>query len=414
MRSIESFIMVKKEVLVLGIVISLEFFLIGYLSLLSSSNAGTKPNVVLITFDALRADHVGSYGYHRNTTPNIDEFAKESVLFKQAFSQSSGTPSSLPSLLTSKYPSEIEMLNKDSTLPKGVETLPGMLNRLEYNTTAFVSSGFFELQNLDRDFDKGRSYWGTEFLTERGRNFIKKTKEPFFLWIHFTYPHCSPNPSPLRGLYTNYTGDCNILNCTHLRQRCDEEEDLRYYINAYDERLKYVDRKFGKIIDALRNRSLYNGSIIIVSSDHGEALGEHRKWQHRNRVYEELIHVPLIMKFPDKRFKGRRVEKQVELIDLMPTLMDILGVQADSNLSGRSLLPLVKNKDTGSSFVISETTLSRAIRTPNYKYIENRKGRNELYNLDEDPEEQNNVINLKPKKAAELREELNKTLGGRS
>lgn len=375
-------------------------------------------NVVLITFDALRSDRVGAYGYNRNTTPNIDEFSRDSVLFKEAIAQSTWTLPSLSSLMTSRYPSNIGMLDYNSAIPEEIETLPKILSKRGYKTFALydqvyasvVAHGIFRKSNY---VSKGNYNFSKRMAHSAAQIIRENNDSSFFLWAHFLYPHCAPYrlPEPFLGLYANHSKECICKNLGI----CDEDVRSSYYSNVYDERVKYIDQQFGRILRSLKEQNLYNESLIIISADHGEGLGEHGIWKHNEEPYDEQIHVPLVIKFPNREFSGKVIERQVRLIDLIPTVLDFLGLSRSPSSEGTSLLPIVNNESLERLPAVSEKKNWVSIRTQKWKYIEGRNGSSrELYNLKKDPDEKNNLINEKPRVATRLKERLNLALGGRS
>lgn len=282
-------------------------------------------NVLLVSIDALRADHLGAYGYAKNTSPTIDALASESLVFLRAYSQSAKTFNSLPSLFTGLYPSNIPR-DYNHPLTKGKKSyiynvtgdarlLTQHLVKEKYSAAAFSQLGFFRNLGLSRNF---KPFKHTREVTARARQFIKQTRQPFFLWMHYLYPH---NP------YVAH--EC-----------CDFGERE---IDRYDGEIAFTDAEFGRVIAQLKATGRYERTIIIVTADHGEAFGEHGLRFHPRELYEELLHVPLVVRIPG--IEPRKVDTIVELVDIAPTLHELLRLRGSLAQFDGQPLPIVKLGD---------------------------------------------------------------------
>jgi len=394
-------------------------------------NRSKRPNIILISIDALRADHLSCYGYHRNTSPNIDRLAGQGVLFKNSFSQATSTLPSHASIFLSQYVWRHKVDNRKKRLGNSVTTLAKILKDKNYITCAFVSGGFLSsIFGFDRGFEiydegtpgnRGRykisSYNKLLSWLESARN------KKFFLFFH-TYDVHSPYnpPSPYFDLYTK--GRCEgkhlrmskgimpkRLNASKLTPK-----EIDYIIAVYDGGINYVDEQLGKIFDKLDQLDIDDNTIIIVTSDHGEAFKEHGRLRHGHKPYIELVHVPLIMKGPGIP-RNRIYENYVQHIDIVPTILEILNIPQREELQGRSLLSLMKNceiQEYPKTYSWGKDKnkpqwpwpFSTSLRTKEWTYIMNQDGSDELYDKINDPKEQNNLIEKRPLIAQELKEEL--------
>ena len=292
-------------------------------------------NVIIISIDALRADHLGCYGYERNTSPNIDKFAKESFMFKNAYAQASWTLPSFTSMFTSKYPTF--RLNQSSY------TTARSFKEKGYITAAFTEGGYV---SKDFGFDNGFDYfndrvYGIENTYKKAEEWlIKNHKKKFFLWLH-TYEvnsHVKRYPLPYgerdpkyKDIYSSFKG--NFTGC--FKDICGSswlinyprfpfnitKEELDYIVSLYDEQILFVDFYFQEMLYLLNKLKIDEKTIIIFHSDHGEEFLEHGIFRHGGSLYNPLLHVPLLIKIPNE--KGNVINDQVRLIDLFPTLIDV-------------------------------------------------------------------------------------------
>ncbi|MFZ3169371.1 MAG: sulfatase [Candidatus Methanoperedens sp.] len=336
-----------------------------------------KPKkIILIVVDSLRADHLGCYGYKRNTSPNIDKIAKENILFKWAFSAISYTVPSFTSILTSLYPSShsIGYHHKFPKFDKDKDILlPEILKSEGYSTAAFIGSMALRKEiGLDAGFDV---YDDPDWRNAQDSN------EKFFSWLDENHdknlfammhyfdvhiPYKPPSPYNKEFVKDKYYGKAKHLE-TKLDGWLDKEieiggipksaiisidgkieTDTRYYISQYDGCIKYVDNAIAEVIKKLKKLNIYDDCLLIITADHGDAMGENDVWFfHGYTVTPDVIHVPLIMKFPEQ-YKGdinknSVVDTHVSHIDLMPTILDMIEYDTQGlSLQGKSLINLVK------------------------------------------------------------------------
>ncbi len=363
-------------------------------------------NVLLITVDTLRADHLGSYGYRVSPTPNFDRLAREGVVFEDAISSTPLTLPSHASILTGAYPlSHGVRDNAGFVLPDDETTLAEVLRGAGYSTGAFVGSFVLDSRfGLDQGFDRYSADFdltGVEVIApgyiqrsagevaKKGEEWIRQqgaSGRPFFAWMHFYDPHAPYDPpAPWRDRIAN----------------------------PYDGEIAYVDSVLGEVLDFLEEQSLKESTIVVVASDHGESLGEHGEKTHGYYLYEATQHVPLIWFDPGSAFGTKRIPQAVRLIDIAPTLLQTLGVSAPPQMQGTSLLRLMLGRSVAPTTAYAESYYARLqfgwselrayYRGP-YKYIEAPKP--ELYNLEEDPGETKNLYRHQGSLANSMRAEL--------
>jgi len=391
-------------------------------------------NVIILTIDTLRADRLGSYGYFRNTSPNIDRFAEDGVLFTKAYTQASATSVSLSSFMTSKSPSKFRSYNKK--LGHERVTLAEMLQENGYKTAGIVTNPWLkEEMGFAQGFDD-YSYvphytYGFESSNEVNKlalDWLKENKdEKTFLWLHYMEPH-----APYRS-HEEYQYDLGYQgrftdNFTNVDANTYKNPDLKltdeelYHINAlYDGEINYADNSFGNLLDELKRTGLYDNTIIILTADHGDEFREHGGTGHDHTLYNELINVPLIIKGPG--VENIKSDNQVRLMDTVPTILDILKVKTDRSFDGVSLLPLLNREnynlevyskmENHHASIISKDEWKLILKFREMKFVpgkdvewERIETSKELYDLKEDPGEQNNLIDEYPEIAKKLEERL--------
>jgi arylsulfatase A-like enzyme len=385
-----------------------------------------RPNIIIITIDTLRADHLSCYGYPRPTSPHIDAFAGDAALFENACCQSSQTLPSHTSIMVGTNPRTHKVISHESYLDEDVTTLAEMLKARGYQTAAFISSHALDSKyHLDQGFD---TYWEVhkEFSIQERQ--IQKIQEKcattdaalawlddasdseFFLWIHWFDPH-RPYDPPARYL-NRFAGDYKgmvssdadfIMNAW--RQRIDlTREDVDYLIGRYDGEIAFTDVQVGRLIDALKSRGLLDNTIVVITADHGEILYEHEYYfGHDIGLYEECIMVPLIIRVPGLDTAGLRLSPMVQSLDIMPTVLEVLGIKRPAYLEGKSLIPLLRGSDQPTTtYAFSETfpfpekcPPRHAVRTADAKLIWKETEGDTLqrvyFDLASDPGEQNDI-----------------------
>lgn len=390
----------------------------------------TRANVLIYLIDTLRADHLGVYGYHAPTSPNIDAFAGDATRFERALAQSSWTRPAVASLFTGLDPRSHGVVRPDSVLSEGIPALAGLLRDAGYATHAVVTNG-----NLAPAFGFGRGFDEYRYLREVGPPEMHRLSDrvgevalgwlgerrddrPFLLYLHTTDPHAPYAPrAPQRRQFAADVRDPELGSVPMFRRLQEGEwphPDVNRQMAAlYDAEIAFNDASFGSLLAGLRELDLYDPTLIVLLSDHGEAFADHGSWQHGNTLYEELTSVPLVIRLPSGRGAGRVVGEPVRQIDVLPTLLDALGIAAPTGLQGRSLLPLFSDRPLfsdgrrGAPDVPAFAHLARSrgqwesVVQGHYKLIRTRaskggSGRLLLFDLDTDPAERRDLSEERP------------------
>jgi arylsulfatase A-like enzyme len=394
----------------------------------------TRPNIIVITVDALRADHLGVYGYSRPTSPSIDAFAKDAVVVSDGVSQAPYTKASMASFLTGLYPTAHKTfttnvafaqlmttgaaksgLPSTDVLSPEVQTLPEALRDAGYETFALTSNPY-----LIPDFGFAQGVEHFRFITEHGEfasaKFVLaealkaldgRSKRPFFLWVHLMEPH-SPYapPEPYRSMFPPLTPPHPIdRSVIPAWIRIGDSRDLNLYVARYDGEIRTADAAIGSFFDELRRRRLWDRTLTVVTADHGESFMEHGVLEHNTWLYDELVHVPLIIRIPG--IAPRRLRTQMQLVDLYPTLARIAGAKVPNGPHGRDHVPELQGRAAPKSYAYSEIVGRRfAMRTLEFKYISSLQGGRQFFDLRVDPREQHNLAPRQTQRVEQLEREL--------
>jgi choline-sulfatase len=361
-----------------------------------------RPNILLVVMDATRPDHLGCYGYGLPTSPNIDRIAGEGIVFDNAVAQAPWTKASFSSFLTSRYPFETGVTDWYTMLPDTIITLQEILVANGYQTACVLNmAGMAERWNLFRGFEERsiikRSEGMVDRTTARSLNLIRRFHQPFFAMIHYYHTHAPYMPSKeFRALFVDDpTARHNGL----------------YQQELYDACIREVDAEMGEILEFLTEQGLDQNTIIVITADHGEAFGEHGHFGHGWSPYDEEIRVPLILRCPARYPGGQRIEAQVRLIDLMPTLLGMAGLEVPVRCEGSDRLNPPPPDAASSHFFPARVAYSsaamreevppaRSVRTARWKLmVEPMTGLISAYDLKADPGE---TLNLWPSDAAPL------------
>lgn len=365
---------------------------------LSACHRG-PPNVIVVSMDTLRADRLGAWGNSDGLTPNLDRFAAQSTVFTRAYSQSNETCFSHASLFTSRYPSELGRLDQDFRLDDHTPVIATILKAYGYQTGASVAGGFLDpVFGFSRGFDhyvsptQWASLYHTFPLALGWLDALPDEDAPFFLFLHgydthqryvkpSPYGHAWADPDyqgVARGLVQELDGTLRITDGvvrpamtlleiqsrTELRFRSDAArarlkvegatsgeslrlvtaEDEAHVRHIYDGSVAYADAMFGVFMAGLAERGLLDDTLILVLSDHGEGLGEDGLFNHRFGVEDPETHVPVLLRLPGGRDGGRRVDDLVELVDILPTVVEAVGATPPASARGRSLLPATRGE----------------------------------------------------------------------
>ncbi len=362
-----------------------------------------RPNLLLITLDTVRADRLGIYGYESASTPALDSLAMAGMRFEWAICP---TPLTLPShatLLTGVYPPEHGLhSNLSGALGEEIETLAKVVSRQNYRTAAFISAFVldarfglaqgFEVYNDDLSETTAARNEVAEVpgnvVTDRALEWLEdESGSPFFCWVHLYDAHAPYQPPEA------------------FRSRFDD---------PYDGELSFADSQVGRLIAWLDENSLRSRTLVVVVGDHGESLGDHGEDQHGFFIYNSTIRVPLIFSWPEQIRANSVVSQVVGMVDVFPTITDLLQVEGPRNISGQSLLPLMRGESLETPSVYSETEvpleeynwspLYSLISSP-WKYIDSPSP--ELYDLVEDPGESMNLIAQHMNVARRMKKQLN-------
>ena len=406
-----------------------------------------RPNIVLITVDTLRADHLGVYGYDRRTSPNIDALAASGVVFENAFTQATHSAPSHATLMTSLHAPVHGVIHNAVSLDDQQTTLAEILQAAGYETAMFVS---FDALSAEFGFDQGFSIAQNHPISFHGPDHLHadppETQEPpdsvfnaalewlarpksrpFFMWIHAQHPHKSYDPPPpydrLFGDPPPSRWDLRCMNTVdrHMDGQITlDADELEHVVALYDGEVAFVDAQLGRIFSELRRLGLEDDTLVIVTADHGEMLfddAERRAVGHWQYRYEPVLLVPLIMRGPRATPGGRRVKQMVGLIDLAPTILEIAGVIPPSVLRGESLAPLLdgRNREFRSAnhtcTFHTDGIIRLSIRTTHSKLICDKERSTwtcQYYDLRRDPDEHAD-LNGSPEHAQEI-QRLRRTL----
>jgi choline-sulfatase len=367
----------------------------------SAPTANAKPpNIILITLDTTRADRMGFLGSKRGLTPNLDALARQSVVFTRAYAQIPLTTPSHAVLLTGTYPQFNHLDGLVQPLRPELPYLPDLLHQHGYHTAAFVGSMVLDpATDAAPGFDRGFDFYDADFhnpqpgedryqslerraedVANRAMAWLSQHQErPFFIWLHFYDPHEPYDPpEPFKAHYAS---------------------------EPYDGEIAYTDSVVGSIMEVLQRHGLYQNTVIAIAADHGEAFGEHGEKWHGMFLYDETIHVPLLLKLPAEKFAGERVEARVALADVAPSLLQAANLRIPATMQGQSLFPLMdapksagKEKKPLERAIYSETNYAhrvfgwselRSWRAQKYLYVQAPK--KELYDQLSDPDALKNL-----------------------
>lgn len=387
-------------------------------------------NVILITCDSLRPDHLGCYGYNLNTSPNIDKLAKEATLFTQAITQGTKTCLALPSLLTSTYPRTHGCYREGFKMNSSLPTLAQILKKYKYSTAAIIDS-IPRIPGLEKGFDSFAHYTvnKADEITNSAIALLKKNRRrKFFLWIHYFDPHGPYRPpSPYNRMFIGnpkvlqrHVPICAKMHSCYKSIPLSVAEnnitDVDYYISQYDGEIRFTDKQIGVLLEEVKKLNLDRKSIVVLTADHGELLGEHGFYFGHSQLYEQTLKVPLLVKCEKIIPASKIIKEQVRSIDIVPTILALLHIPKDTHMQGENLLPLVFGAPNNALYYAfsemarsKESELHECVRTPEWKLVYQKYGDDgwyKLYNLDRDPEEANNLINAERDKFESLKKKL--------
>jgi len=381
-----------------------------------------RPDIVLVTIDALRADHLSSYGYEQFTSPAIDSFSRRATRFTTAIAQAPYTKASIASIMTGQYPSAHKtvtasvpfpetMTGHPTTAPILTDVLPASMTTLAealraggYQTLGFTANPFLiEAFGFARGFDRFRFYPGGDFA--RGDRLVADAVEaardadrrrPLFTWVHFMEPHSPYTPPPLTaGMFRVGGAPQPIASQVSIPGWLlpGTPRDLRPYVAAYDDDISAVDAAFDTLIRELRTMRGWRDSIVVLTADHGEQFLDHGGWEHGSNLHDELIRVPLIIQAPSS--PAGVIDAQVQLIDLFPTLLEMAGAPLPAT-SGRALEVLWDRRIPSRPAMSEIVGVQSALREESFKLIAFPTGQARLFDLVRDPHERADIAAVNP------------------
>jgi arylsulfatase A-like enzyme len=325
----------------------------------ASTRPGPPPNVVIYLVDTLRADHLGCYGYPRATSPRLDAFAREGVLFERAVAQSSWTRPAAATVLTGLDPRVHGVHGRSDRLPDEIVTLPERLQSMGYETAAVITNG-----NVSAAFGFNQGFDEFTYLAERARRdrrwlshrvteiagaWLEARVErgeprPFFLYLHTADPHAPYSPEPsFRRRFLEREPAPRAGSLPHLRaleqgDLAADADTVADLIALYDAEIAFNDHSFGLLLDRLEALDLARDTLVVFLSDHGEEFADHGGWQHGRTLYQEQLHVPLVLRLPAAALAGERRSELVQQTDVVPTILEVVGAPAAPGLQGRPLV----------------------------------------------------------------------------
>ncbi len=352
----------------------------------AAASAQRQPDVILVTIDTLRADHVGCFGSRRASTPTLDRLCADGVRFSNAITAAPITNTAHASILTGLYPSNHGVSDFGVPLAPAHVTIAKLLQQHGYSTAAFIGAVILDSKSLAPGLDQGFDHYDNfaeapaggprwnrverraEVVVNHATTWLAANRtKPRFVWVHLFDPH-DPYEPPMPFAQ-------------------------QFKDSPYDGEIAYADSELGTLLSSLKRQKRYDGALIIVLGDHGEGLGEHNENTHGIFLYDSTLHIPLIVKLPGNAQKGSTVPEQVRSVDVLPTILDRLGISTTAKFDGASLF---SNRGPETA-AISETDYPlrfgwapiKSVRMNGSKYIE--APHPELYSLGKDPGERKNI-----------------------
>lgn len=393
-------------------------------------------NVIIVLVDTLRADHLSGYGYHRETSPFIDEFASHSVVFERARSQSSCTFPSVNSLMTSRYPDVFARQGKDQFgIPEQYPAIAEILDDLGYSTVAVSQSPVVRKNpskhNPNGGFDRGFDRFVEGCVWKHGRclnhrifSELENVQPPFFLYLHYMEPHAPYYHPPDHQL--KFTGDYEGFdfisdgNPKPIGKMIYDggpsyeirERDIQHLVDLYDDEILYFDGIFRQLLERLESLGLLEETMIVFASDHGEEFLEHDHISHCRGVWDTVTHVPLIFKIPG--VDGQRIDSAVQNLDIVPTILDYLAIDSDGfGFEGDSLRALIEGRETSTRYAFAHQTQFFSSDDGRFHLIlDGSENQFTLFDIRIDPLEQNDLYDPLHPEHRPLRDALDSWFAG--
>jgi arylsulfatase A-like enzyme len=362
-----------------------------------------RPNILIIVVDTLRRDHLGVYGYERPTSPQIDRLAADAVRYDAALSQSPWTLPSVASLLTGRDVAPLGIVDDVNLLDDEFLLLSEVLSEQGYSTGAIVSHKFVSAKwGFDQGYDRfddsnalGHMAITSPSITDKALAFLEQHRsDRFFLFLHYFDPHFSYLEHEDFRFERDVPYEGWIESGTRYKKLMEEQEglteaDTSELKRLYDSEIAFTDHHIGRVLARLRDLGLFDQTLIVLTADHGEEFLEHAQIGHAKTMYEEVIGVPLIVRYPGG--SASVVDRPVALVDVFPTILELLDLDPVSDLDGVSLLAT----DDAERFVFASTERrggARGTRNARFKLIRHLVNGPELYDLAADPDERHNLL----------------------
>lgn len=375
----------------------------------------SAPLAIVYLVDTLRADHTGVYGYARNTTPELDAFARDAVVFEAAVAHASWTKPSVASILTSRLPgqhgavqlrdpldaSQLTLAQRLDT--RGFATAAAIANSVIYGEESAFDRGFDQFAGLHGDDDTRSKLVGADVVVDQALAFLRSRRGlPGFLYVHTMDPHVPyAPPAPFDRMFEPHASEAHPAR----DPRTDYKEplDRERMIAQYDGDIAFGDREFGRFVRELKALGLYEDALVVFLADHGEEFLDHGRWLHGRSLFDELIRIPLVVKFPGRRGAGARIERQVQGVDVVPTVLEALGLPLAPELVGRPLQRALEQGEAARP-ALAEIShrgfVAHAVRTEAEKYIRRFSPDDDelLFDLARDPREQRSIAEASPER----------------
>jgi arylsulfatase A-like enzyme len=385
----------------------------------------TRPNVVLFLTDTLRADHLGAYGHAAPTSPRFDAFAREAILFEQAWAQSGWTKPAVASLFTGLTPGAHRLEAFTAILPAPIRPLARIFRDAGFRTAGFSGN---PILNRRSGFNRGFRTWRDAYengaeaasLVSSALGWLDAEQGPFLLYLHTFEPHWDYRPGEEHWRPFRPKGPQPYPLAVALDKALGDPTAMRWLRSAYEGEIHKNDAAFGALLDGLRERGLLDSSVVVFLADHGDEFQDHGGLGHATTLYQEELHIPLAIRLPGAARGGARDPQPIQQIDLLPTLLRLANLPAEPGVEGRDLSARVVKgaADAAPAEMLSEIHLllprKAALRVGALKLIENddlgrdpRTGSvSELYDLAADPHETVNLAGARPITAAYLRQRM--------
>jgi arylsulfatase A-like enzyme len=415
----------KKRKVIVGSLAALVAFL---MILIFTWVTAAVPHIIIIVMDTARQDHLSCYGYRRDTTPNLTALAEESKIYYNAYSTSSWTNPAHASLFTGLYPLAHKTTQENWRMSHQVTSLAAVLKENGYDTCGIVENPMLgKHNNFNQGFARYYETWRKEIESSGGnaafflfKKYLEErdAKTPFFMFINFIEPHSPYNSA--RQFCNQFVSDpsitcvSNLWRKHYLGWKIFSDDELQHLRELYDAELLYVDYLIGDIVDELKRNHLWHNTVFIVTSDHGENIGDHGHMDHVFSLYESTIKIPLIIHYPKLFSPGSGDYDVTQLTDIFPTVIGLAGIDSGKypsqgfDLLGndsrkerpvfteyyypRQALEAFPEKDRSSPNLATYKRMIRSIAYGNKKLIWGSDGRHELYDLTVDQYEENNLI----------------------